>query len=349
MEDLDGSHGCERVQVNIAVSIVNYRTADMVVDCLQTLSAELAVMPGMHVYVVDNASGDGSVDLLRTAVESRGWGHWVSVIAEDKNGGFSFGNNVAIREAFSAEVKPEYVYLLNPDTLMHPGGVEALVRFMEAHKEVGIGGGGMVGLDGEPQGAARRFPSAWSELDSGARLGKLTRLVKNHVVPMALAPQPHACDWVSGASMIIRRAVIESIGLMDEGYFLYYEELDYCYHAKAAGFDVWYIPASVITHFEGASTGVNQRKRRGKYWYDSRRRYFVKTRGVFGLITIDALWAIGRLSFNTRRVLGMGGNFNSVASDPTWFAWDILMGDLTAVLSGSVWRYTKCKKEYAYE
>ncbi|TQV74595.1 glycosyltransferase family 2 protein [Aliikangiella marina] len=322
--------------MKVAISIVNYKTPQLVVDCLDSVLQEMQRLDGIEVFLVDNLSQDDSVETFRQYIEQNHCHNKIHLIEADRNGGFSYGNNLAIKSAMSHKSQPDFIYLLNPDTILHKEGIVNLVHFMEANPKVGIAGGSLVGPDGEEQGAPRRFPSILSELETSARLGAISKALDKHVVPLPLSEKPFECDWVSGASMMIRRQVVESIGCMDEGYFLYFEEVDYCFQAKSAGFQIWYVPDSVITHIEGAATGVNQRKRRGKYWYDSRRRYFVVNYGIFHLLGADLLWAIGRLSFNLRRVLRLGKSFDSAESDPTWFAWDLLVGDLKAVLSGKV-------------
>lgn len=317
--------------MSIAIVIVNFRTPQLVLECLKSIVDELDDLPEPQVYVVDNNSGDNSIELISSAITKYQWHNWVSVIASNHNGGFSAGNNLAIKAAFAQADVPEYVYLLNPDTLIHPGAISSLLQFMHKNN-VGICGGAILGEDGSQQISARRFPSIWSELDSGARLGLLSKALSQHIVAMPPETRAHSCDWVSGASMLIHRSVIESIGLMDEGYFLYFEEMDYCFHAKQKGFEVWHVPDSVITHIEGAATGIKQKTRRGRYWYDSRRRYFIKTQGVMRLLAIDTCWALGRLSYNIRRLLRLGKKQNN--SDPSYFAWDILAYDFYALLRG---------------
>jgi hypothetical protein len=155
----------------------------------------------------------------------------------------------------------------------------------------------------------------------------------------------HQCDWVSGASLIVRREVIEQVGLMDEGYFLYFEEVDFCRRAREAGWECWYVPDSRVMHLEGASTGINAvAKRRGGYWYDSRRRYFVKHFGIAGLVAADVLWAIGRSMYSIRRILTLGAA-RFTANDPKWFTFDLLWGDLRAMLNGKAWSIPRSRQQ----
>ena len=123
----------------VLIIIVNYRSADLAAECLRSLAPELAGLPGAEVIVVDNASGDDSLARLAQAIHAHGWRDWVSLRALPRNGGFAFGNNAAIREELCAAESADYIMLLNPDTVIRPGAVRALLHFMEAHPRVGTG------------------------------------------------------------------------------------------------------------------------------------------------------------------------------------------------------------------
>jgi GT2 family glycosyltransferase len=234
--------------------------------------------------------------------------------------------------------------LLNPDTVAREGAIKALVVFMDGHSRAGIAGSLLENADGGVECSAHRIHSPLSELDAGARLGLLSRLLHRYVVSEPPAAEAHQCDWVSGASLIVRRAVLEQVGLMDDGYFLYFEEVDYCRRAQQAGWECWYVPDSRVMHLEGASTGIRATaKRRAKYWYDSRRRFFVKHYGIIGLVVADVHWAIGRSSFLLRRSLHLGAQSN-VNYDPKWFMFDLLWGDVRAIMTGQV-RFPRVGKE----
>ncbi len=285
--------------------------------------------------VVDNFSTDGSVEMLMNAITHEDWSDWLSIMPLDRNGGFAFGNNAGIRVALSSANKADYVMLLNPDTVIRPGAISALVTFMNSHPNVGIAGSLLENAEGGVECSAHRKHSPLGELDSGARLGLLSRLLSRYNVSPPPRAHAHPCDWVSGASMIVRRAVLEQIGCMDEGYFLYFEEADFCWRAKNAGWEIWYVPESRVMHLEGVSTGIRTKaKRRAKYWYDSRRRFFVKHYGVIGLAAADILWALGRTTLLFRRLFGLGGG--SSGEDPTCFMYDLLWGDLKSFLTGRV-------------
>ena len=318
----------------LCIVIVNYRTAELAVDCLRSLSPQTGDRR-TRVIVADNASGDGSLERLATAIAGNGWSGWVELLALPRNGGFAYGNNAGIAAALGPACPPDYVLLLNPDTLVRPGALSALVDFMDAHPRAGIGGSLLENAAGGVDCSAHRTPSPLGELDGAARLGPLSRLLRRHAVSPPARSEAHECDWVSGASMIIRREVIAAIGPMDEGYFLYFEEVDFCCRARASGWSVCYVPQSRVLHLEGASTGIRAAaQRRGAYWYDSRRRFFVKHHGVGGLLLADLLWAAGRLSFLLRCALGMTRQGRH--ADPQRFMVDLLWGDLRAILDGRI-------------
>src|SRR5687768_4363775 len=224
-----------RMQATTLVVIVNYRTADLVVDCLRSLEPEVAAVERafgpVKVVVVDNASGDGSPERIEAAIASHGWAPWAELRRLPRNGGFAWGNNAAIRSSTQSEQPPGFVWLLNPDTVVRPGALAHLLEFMQANPSAGLAGSRLEDPDGTVQRSAFRFPSVASEIDNGLRLGIATRLLSHRVI----APEPPGratrSDWLSGASLLIRWEVIRDIGLMDEGFFMYFEETDFCRRA----------------------------------------------------------------------------------------------------------------------
>ena len=291
----------------ITIVIVNYRTAQLTINCLHSLVEEVAKIPQTSVVIVDNNSGDASIDQIQGVINSKGWQSWASVIASPRNGGFAYGNNLAIGEALALKFPPNYFFLLNPDTVVHPGALETLFQFMNEHPKVGIVGGRLENADGAPQYSAFRFHSILSELDSGLRLGIVSKLLDRWVVAPAISDVPCQTDWVSGANMMIRREVFETVGLLDEGYFMYYEETDFCLQANKLDWSCWYLPDSRITHFVGQSSESNRLKNSYKYvpqyWFDSRRRYFVKNHSVLYAATADISWFFGFLIWNLRKMI----------------------------------------------
>lgn len=298
----------EKQLVSLLISIVNYRTADLVINCLRSLQAEVNPYPNVQVIVVDNNSGDGSAEKIATAIRQEGWQDWASVIASPVNGGFSYGNNLAIRTTLELDVPPDYYMLLNPDTEVRSGAIQALVQFMTDHPNAGIAGSCIEKENGDLKPLAFRFPSVFSELDSGLRLGLVSKLLNRWKVALEMPlDHPRPVDWLPGACMIIRRDVFQSIGLMDEHYFLYYEETDFCLQAKRAGWTCWFVPESRVMHLAGQSTGVTgdqeKRKRLPQYVFDSRHRFFVKNYGVAYAMLADLAWVSGLALWRLRSIL----------------------------------------------
>ncbi|WP_013323986.1 glycosyltransferase family 2 protein [Gloeothece verrucosa] len=282
---------------SLLVVIVNYRTGKLTIDCLHSLVGEIQALPNTKVVVVDNNSGDQSVEQIETAINSQQWQDWVTLIPSDYNGGFAYGNNLAIRPALASADKPDYILLLNPDTQVRSDALKYLINFMNEHPHVGIAGSRLEDPDGTPQRSAFRFPTIWSELDSGLRLGIISKILGPKIIAPPVSDSTCQTDWIAGASMIIRREVFESIGLLDEQYFMYYEELDFCLQANRAGWSCWYVPESRVVHLVGQSSGVTltkeRPKRRPKYWFDSRKRFFVKNYGWLYAVLTDILWLTG--------------------------------------------------------
>ena len=293
--------------LSLSIVIVNYQTPQLTIDCLRSLVDQVSCLEGTSVIVIDNASGDGSVNKIKATIETEGWGNWASVIPLEHNGGFAFGNNAAIRSALKSNNPPSYFLLLNPDTIVRPNAIEILVEFMNQHPQVGIAGSRLEDPDGTPQRSAFRFPSLLSELDSGLHLGIVTKLLSKWVVAPPVPQDKCQTDWVAGASMIIRREVFEQIGLMDEGYFMYSEEMDFCLQAKRAGWSCWYVPQSRVVHLVGQSSGLNNTKcpskRLPQYLFDSRRRYFLKNYGWLYAALADHTWASSYILWQLRRVI----------------------------------------------
>jgi hypothetical protein len=168
-----------------------------------------------------------------------------------------------------------------------------LAGFLEAHPEVGVAGSSFENPDGSEWPIAFRFPSLISELCAALDLGPVTRMFGRWRVARQMSRTAQPVDWICGASMMIRPAVLRAIGGFDESYFLYFEETDFCLRARRAGFPTWYVPASRVMHVAGQSTGVTVRnvrpRRLPQYWFESRRRYYAMAFGIGYALGIDLL------------------------------------------------------------
>ncbi len=291
----------------VLVVIVNYRTGPFVVESLRALAPEVQACPGTEVLVVDNCSGDDSVPVIEAAIDAEGWSGWVRLMRSGVNGGFSYGNNCAIRPALASSRPPDYVWLLNPDTEVRPGALRRLLDFLQSHPRAGIAGSSFEIANGALWPHAFRFPSIWSELASGLRLSLVDALLKRRTVMMRMGDRDEQVDWLPGSSMLVRRAVFQDVGLMDEGYFLYFEETDFCLRAAKAGWECWYVPGSRVMHIAGQSTGVTGDhaavKRRPGYWFESRRRYWITHHGWSGAAAVDLVWLLAHGLWRARNAL----------------------------------------------
>ena len=195
----------------------------------------------------------------------------------------------------ASPIRPEYVLLLNADTIVTPDAVSRLVRFMDQNPLVGIAGTRLEYPDGRPQGSPFRYLSIASEFDRGLGLGIVSRLLSRWAVcpdkPLAACP----VDWVAGAGMMIRREVIETVGPLDERFFAYFEDMDYCLNARHAGWSTWYVPESLIIHAGGSSSGIGPafRTRLPAYWFQARRHFFLKNYGAVYTGLADAAFLLG--------------------------------------------------------
>jgi hypothetical protein len=292
---------------SVLAVIVNYRTPDLAIDCLASLAGQLDPAAGGRAVVVDNASGDDSIERIRAAIDERGWRDLAELLPHEENGGFAAGNNAAIAPALKTNRPPDYVLLLNSDTVARPGAVKALSDFLDAHPRVGIVGSRLEDPDGTPQHSRYRFPGIRSELEVAIHFGPITRLLKNYMVTVPISDEPHQIDWVCGGSMMIRREVFEQVGLLDERYFMYYEETDFALAARKAGWQCWYVPDSHVIHLVGRSSGVTVRESRPPrvppYWFESRRRYFIKNHGRVYAAMVDGVSIVGCVLWRMRRAI----------------------------------------------
>lgn len=281
----------------VAVIIVNYRTPDLAVACVRSLVAERAYLPRLEVMLVDNASGDGSAESMGAALSDLVDSGFVTLLPLSLNGGFGWGNNQALLRLTARAAPPEFVMLLNPDCEIEVGAIRCLVDEMRAQPRCGVTGSQLVNPDGSLSGSAFRFHSVATELIRGSRVPTLHRLLG--IAPVLVQSDvPVDVDWVTGAACLFRTEALAGIGLFDDGFFLYFEEVELMHRLKRAGWRARHVPASRIMHVGGVSTGVRDEQPIGTpsfppYWYRSRRRYFVRTRGGGVGLAASLAWLVG--------------------------------------------------------
>jgi GT2 family glycosyltransferase len=292
--------------MKLLVVIANYRVAHLTIDCLRSIADEIGNVPGTHVAVCENGTGDDSAERIQKAITDNDWGSWCSLTAVSPNLGFTGGNNVILQPALRSADKPQYVLLLNADTVVHPNAFRTLVDFMDRHPHAGIAGSGLEYPDGTRQQSIFRFHSAWSEFEGGIKLRIVSRILRRWIVSLPLSNSSCECDWVGGACMIIRQDVFRDIGVLDQGYYTHYEDVDFCFNARKVGWPVWYVPESRVTHLVGRSTGltVKNPKRFPPYYFGARRRYFLKNHGPIYAALADAGRILGLALWRLRVLFG---------------------------------------------
>ncbi|MBK8900860.1 MAG: glycosyltransferase family 2 protein [Anaerolineaceae bacterium] len=227
--------------MKLSIVIVSWNIKMLMAGCLKSVFDH---SPGFEfeVWVVDNASSDGSVDMVRQQFPQ------VQLIANQENVGFAPANNQAIRRCHGS-----YILLLNPDTEVLPGALDALVQFMETRQDAGAVGSLLLNPDGSLQPSCFPRPTLSREL---WRLFHLDKLRPYGQYPTQTWDQerPQEVDVIQGASLLLRREALDQTGLLDEGYFIYTEEVDLCYRLQQTGWHLYWIPQSKVIHFGGQST-----------------------------------------------------------------------------------------------
>ncbi|MCO6045351.1 glycosyltransferase family 2 protein [Aeoliella sp. ICT_H6.2] len=295
-------------ETKILIVIVCYRSADLVIDCLHSLAPQIDDVPGTRVEICENGTGEESLAHLQAAIDMNRWSDWVSITPISPNRGFAGGNNVVLGPALASENPPRYLLLLNADTIVRPGAIRAMYDGLEAQPNVGILSPRLEWPDGTPQGSAFLDFTPLHEFIKAAGTGTVTRLFKRGHGGMPLSDEPHHAEWVSFACALIRREVFQKCGLLDEGYYLYYDDADYCRLTRQAGWDVLYYPLARVVHLRGRSNPAKslaaEKRRRPRYWYISRARYYAKFNGRGHLWLANTMWWGGRLISLARELVG---------------------------------------------
>jgi GT2 family glycosyltransferase len=288
--------------MKLLIVLVSYRVTDLAIDCLRSLSGEIGRVPGTRVALCENGTGGDAAERLQQAIAENGWAPWVDLTVIFPNRGFTGGNNLVIRPALESDDPPEYVLLLNADTIVKEHALDTLVAFMDGHPQVGIAGSTLLSQEGELRASPFRFPGIATELDRGLQLGIVSKLLSPWSIVLPKSQEACPVDWVSGASMILRRTMLEQIGLLDEGFYTYCDDIDICLRARRAGWETWYVPESRVIHLEGKSTGTRvMTSRRPAYWYQAQHRYFLKNYGALYTALAEAAFIAGHALWRLRR------------------------------------------------
>jgi len=291
----------------IAVILINYRTPQMTLDCLASLAAEMRDCPGSRSIVLDSASGDRSADVLEERIKAEGWESWAKVVRLETNRGFSAGNNAGLSAAQPGGSFDAFL-LLNSDTIVRSGALRVLGTVLERDPWVGMVGPRLEWPCGQAQVSCFQEFTPLTELVTAAKTGPVSRLFSRGQVAILDPAIDRKIEWISFACVLIRREVIEAIGRMDEAFFMYFEDVDYCRRARAIGWRIAYAPEARVVHLRGGRTPEEfeseERKRRPSYYYQSRARYFAKYFGPSGPWQANLCWLLGRGVSLAREITG---------------------------------------------
>lgn len=252
--------------LELSITILSWNTEHDLRLCLQSLS-DRRNEGAFEVIVVDNNSEDGSPDMVEREFP------WVRLFRMSQNLGFCGGHNYALQQR-----KAHHAFLLNSDTIVHPGAIRELLRFARENPSVGIIGPKLLNSDGSLQMSCRRFPNPVAAMFRNTPLGKLfpnNKYTREYLMADFNHEKEGEVDWVSGAAFLVRGEVIDKIGAFDEGYFMFCEDIDWCFRTWKAGWKVCYLPSSVITHAIGRSTDKAPNRMIGRH-HKSMLRFFRK-------------------------------------------------------------------------
>lgn len=252
--------------MDLSVIIVNWNTSELLSRCLRSVYDTIDDWC-VEIVVVDNASTDGSAEMVHREFSR------VRLIQNAENVGFARANNQALRT-----IQGRYALLLNSDAAVRPGALQAMCRLMDRHPEAGIVGGKLLNPDGSFQSSYMDFPTILSET---LLVTKLYRIIHPSCFPSHSAAQSRKlceADWVSGASLMIRRETLEQVGGLDEDYYMYSEEVDWCWRVKQAGWKIFYLPEAEVAHWGGQSIGRIPLHKRAQV-YRGKVLFFRKCRG----------------------------------------------------------------------
>lgn len=286
--------------MKIAVVVVNYGTAALAVDAVQSVLDRAEDGHDVKTYLVDNASPGDDAAILKREHDARGWHGFVDLKLEATNHGFGRGNNVVLTQLAEETDPPDFVLLLNPDAQLAHDAIAHLANALNENGALGAAGAAVTLPDTTPLVAAFRFPNFVSEMLRIANFGPLDKIFGQRRTSLPLPHNDGIVDWVTGAAVMFRFQALKQVGFFDPGFFLYYEEVELMHRLGKAGWPCAHVGSAKVVHDEGASTGGGGlRRSQPAYLYDSWRHYFVQTRGRIGALVL----ACGLMPFAAFNVL----------------------------------------------
>lgn len=268
--------------MNLLIVILNYRTARLTVDCLRSLADKQSEIPGgFHAVVVENGSADDSPNLIANAISENNWSHWATLMALPDNRGFAGGNNAALDLLKSQYKDVPYVLLLNSDTIVYPGALKYCHELMEREPKIGVMSCLLLNADSSLQNVTRDFPTPLKQALCSFGLPwtwpRRFKWADIYDISDQLLKTKRDVDWLGGAFMFMRAAALADIGGgLDDEFFFYGEDIEFCYRFHKHGWRVHYDPTVSIMHIGGSSSDPTRVSGKLKNIYMWQARYQVQ-------------------------------------------------------------------------
>jgi len=276
------------VPLDLSIITVSWNVRELLRDCIKSVDSGRADLI-LEMIVVDSASSDGSPDMIRQEFP------WVKLVSSQENLGFPRGNNIGIRQA-----KGRNILLLNPDTMIIGDALAVMVQYLDNHLDAGGLGAQLLNSDGSIQSSKRRFPTFLTAIFESTWLEKIApaAIMRDYYALDLPDDETSDVDWVTGACLMVPKRVIEKVGMLDEGYFMYSEEMDWCRRIKDAGWRIIYLPQAQIVHHIGKSSEQAVTARHINF-QQAKLRYFRKYYGRIPtlilriILLLNYIWQIG--------------------------------------------------------
>lgn len=280
-----------KVMEQLSVIIVNWNTGKLLRLCLESLERLPEKSMVRHVLIIDNASSDNSLMQAKTVADRAGF----TILTQSENLGFTKANNIGIKYIHEHSGADDHILLLNPDTIVHPHAIENMLTVLLSDTSIGIVGPKLLEANGDIQPSVRLFPTLSIFILLFIKLHRIfsnTKTWRSYMMADFDYTKQQNVDQVMGAALLIRNTLLQQIGLLDEGFWIWFEEVDYCKCTQDAGFAVLYTPHASITHYKGTSFNQLVGLTKTQPLLNSSLRYAQKHLGIVAYIVLLILYPL---------------------------------------------------------